>query len=134
MRPTPATHGDFDNPKSPWVAGVGRMFLPWASSLETIDGGYFGRKLSTGVTAGIFAGSTPDPTSWSYNPNQRLAGTFVNFEGGSYDAFRYTTTSGFGVSMIHFNVDRPFVFFENGLFYKRFLSIYDSLQIDPQRT
>jgi len=120
----------YDNPKSPWVAGVGRMFLPWASSLETIDGGYFGRKLSTGVTAGIFAGSTPDPTSWSYNPNQRLAGTFVNFEGGSYDAFRYTTTSGFGVSMIHFNVDRPFVFFENGVFYKRFLSIYDSLQID----
>jgi hypothetical protein len=32
--------------------------------------------------------------------------------------------------MIHWNVDRPFVFFENGLFYKRFLSIYDSLQID----
>ena len=120
----------YDNPKSPWVAGVGRMFLPWASSLETIDGGYFGRKLSSGVTAGIFAGSTPDPTSWSYNPNQRLAGTFVNFEGGSYDAFRYTSTSGLGVSMIHWNVDRPFVFFENGLFYKRFLSIYDSLQID----
>ena len=120
----------YDNPKSRWVMGVGRMFLPWASSLETIDGGYIGRKLSSGVTAGIFAGSTPDPTSWSYNPNQRLAGSFVNFEGGSYDAVHYTSTSGFGLSMLHFNVDRPFVFFENGIFYKRFISIYDSLQID----
>lgn len=120
----------YDNPKSAWVAGVGRMFLPWASSLDTIDGGYVGRKISKGVTAGMFAGSTPDPTSWSYNPNQRLAGTFVNFEGGSFDALRYTSTAGFGVSMLHWNVDRPFVFFENGIFYKRIFSVYDSLQID----
>ncbi len=120
----------YDNPNSNWVAGFGRLYLPWATSLDSIDGGYFGRKLKEGVTAGIFAGTSPDPTSWSYDPNRRLGGAFVNFEGGSFDALRYTSTSGMGISMLKWNIDRPFVFFENGIFYKRYLSIYHSLQAD----
>ena len=120
----------YDNPNSNWVAGFGRLYLPWATSLDSIDGGYFGRKLKEGVTAGIFAGTSPDPTSWSYDPNRRLGGAFVNFEGGSFDNLRYTSTSGRGISMLKWNVDRPFVFFENGIFYKRYLSIYHSLQAD----
>ena len=28
------------NPDSHWTAGIGRLYLPWASSLETIDGAY----------------------------------------------------------------------------------------------
>jgi hypothetical protein len=120
----------YDNPNSAWVAGFGRLYLPWAPSLETIDGGYLGRRIGHGATIGIFGGSTPDPSSYSYNPNQEIAGTFINFEGGSYDAWKYTSTSGFGLGAINFAVHRPFVFFENGVFYKRFFSIYDSLQAD----
>jgi hypothetical protein len=104
--------------------------LPWATSLDSIDGGYFARRLTQGVTAGIFAGSTPDPTSWNYNPDRRIGGAFVNFEGGSFDNLRYTSTSGMGIALLKWNIDRPFVFFENGIFYKRYLSIYDSLQVD----
>jgi len=103
----------YDNPNSKFVAGVGRLYLPWATSLDSIDGGYFGRRLSSGVTAGIFAGSSPDPTSWSYNPDRRIGGAFVNFDGGSFDNLRYTSTSGMGLSMLKWNIDRPFVFFEN---------------------
>jgi len=120
----------YDNPNSKWVAGFGRLYLPWATSLDTIDGGYFGRRIAQGVTAGIFAGSTPDPTSWSYNPDRRLGGAFVNFEGGTFDNLRYTSTSGMGLGLLKWNIDRPFVFFENGIFYKRYLSIYHSLQAD----
>lgn len=120
----------YDNPNSPWVAGFGRMYLPWATSLDTIDGGYFGRRMGHGSTMGIFAGSTPDPTSWSYAPNRRIGGAFVNFEGGSYDDFRYSSTSGVGVSTLGWKIDRPFIFFENGLYYKRYVSVYDSLQMD----
>jgi hypothetical protein len=120
----------YDNPNSNWVAGFGRLYLPWATSLDSIDGGYFGRKLKEGVTAGIFAGTSPDPTSWSYDPNRRLGGAFVNFQGGSFDDVRYTSTSGMGINMLKWNIDCPFVFFENGIFYKRYLSIYHSLQAD----
>ena len=120
----------YDNPNSAWVAGFGRLYLPYAPSLETIDGGYFGRRLGHGATLGVFAGSTPDPSSYSYNPNQEIGGAFINFDGGSYDSWKYSSTSGLGVSAINFSIRRPFVFFENGIFYKRFFSIYDSLQAD----
>ncbi len=120
----------YDNPNSKNVAGFGRLYLPWATSLDSIDGGYYARRLTQGVTAGIFAGSTPDPTSWNYNPDRRIGGAFVNFDGGSFDNLRYTSTSGMGIQLLKWNVDRPFVFFENGIFYKRYLSIYDSLQVD----
>ena len=123
----------YDNPDSRWVMGIGRLYLPWAPSLDTIDGGYFGAKLGGGATVGMFAGSTPDPTSWSYNPDQRLAGTFINFEGGNYDHFHYTSTSGAGISALKWQINRPFVFFENTLSYKRYISIYDSLQADSPR-
>ncbi len=120
----------YDNPNSRWVAGVGRLYLPWASSLETIDGGYFGRRIGGHSTLGIFGGSTPDPTSWNYNPDRRMGGAFLNFEGGSYDSVRFTSTVGSGISTLNGQFDRPFVFVENGIYYKRFLSIYESAQAD----
>ena len=120
----------YDNPRSAWVAGFGRLYLPYATSLDTIDGGYFGRRVSSTATIGIFAGSTPDPTSWSYNPNQEIGGTFVNFQGGSFDGTRYTSTSGVGVNMLKWAINRPFVFFENGIYYKRLFSIYSAVQAD----
>jgi hypothetical protein len=82
------------------------------------------------VTAGIFAGSTPDPTSWNYNAQRRLAGTFINFEKGSYEAFHFNSTMGLGVSRIGWKPDREFVFFENTISWKRVFSIYHELQFD----
>jgi hypothetical protein len=123
----------YDNPQSNLVAGFGRLYLPWAPSLDTIDGGYFGYRPRRGTTFGVFGGSTPDPSSWSYNPNRAIGGTFINFEGGAYDGFHYTSTSGAAVSMIQWAIDRPFLFFENGISYKRIWSLYDSLQFDSPK-
>ena len=123
----------YDNPNSKWVAGVGRLYLPWAVSLDTIDGGYFGRKSAGGMTTGIFAGSTPDLTSWHYRPNQRIGGIFTNFEGGDYDRFHYSSTSGAGLASIGWKLDRPFLFFENEASYKRAVSMFHSMIVDsPQ--
>lgn len=123
----------YENPNSKWVAGMGRLYLPWAVSLDTVDGGYFGRKLFSGNTTGVFAGSTPDLNSWHYRPSQRIAGLFTNFEGGDYDRFRYSSTTGVAVSSIKWKLDRPFIFFENELSYKGKVSAYHSLIVDsPQ--
>jgi AMIN domain len=120
----------YDNPTGHWVAGFGRLYLPWASSLDTIDGGYVGRRFGSGIIAGMFAGSTPDPTSWNYNPNRQIGGAFVNFSGGSFDALHYSSTSGAGISLLSWAVDRPFLFFENSVSYRRSFSIYSALQAD----
>jgi hypothetical protein len=120
------------NPQSHCVAGVGRLYLPWAPSLDTIDGGYGGVKIGKHTTLGIFGGTTPDPASFDYNQDRRLAGSFVTFEGGSFDSVRVTSTEGIAVSALEWKEDRQFIFSENGLFYKRFLSIYHSAQADKQ--
>lgn len=121
----------YSNPNSRWVAGFGRLYLPWAVSLDTIDGGYFGRRFGQNGTIGVFGGSTPDPTSWNYNPNRHIAGTFVNFEGGSFDATHYSVTFGAGASSINsWKPDRPFAFSETTLSYKRYLTVYESLIVD----
>ncbi len=118
------------NPQSNWSAGIGRLYIPWASSLEAIDGGYVDRRISTNTLVGLFAGSTPDPTAWNYNPRRKIGGLFLNVHGGSYDNLWYTSTAGLGVNLLNWSVDRPFVFSENDFSYKRIFSMYHSLQID----
>jgi len=123
----------YDNPGSRWVAGFGRLYLPWAASLDTIDGGYGGRKITKEITAGIFFGSTPNPATWNYRPDQQIAGTFVNFEGGSLDNVHYTSTAGVALSFLKWQLDRPYLFLENAVSYSRHFSIYHSLIVDsPQ--
>lgn len=124
----------YQNPYSPVTVGVGRLFVPWAPSLSTIDGGYFGRKITRKVTFGFFGGSTPDPSSWSYNPNQHIAGTLVNLEYGSFDHFRMFSTVGVAVTSIQWKVARQFAFFENTWSWKQYVSFYNSLQADAART
>ncbi|KAA6463171.1 AMIN domain-containing protein [Acidobacteria bacterium AB60] len=123
----------YSNPKSHWATGIGRLYLPWAVSLDTIDGAYVARKWSPGITTGLFAGTTPDINSWHYRPNQRTGGTFVNFQGGNYDNFHFSTTVGAGVNTIVWKLDRPFAFFESEASYKDKLSFYHSLIADARR-
>lgn len=118
------------NPGSHWTAGVGRLYLPWASSLEAIDGAYIGRMFGSHTVNGIFAGSTPDPTAWNYNPQRRIGGTFFNVHGGSFETFRYSSTAGVGVSMMKWVINRPFAFTENNISFKRYFNVYHSMQID----
>jgi hypothetical protein len=118
------------NPGSQWTAGVGRLYLPWATSLEVIDGGYVARYMSKDSVVGVFAGSTPDPTAWNYNPARKLAGGLVNFHGGDWDQFRFSTTVGAGVELLNWAVDKPFLFSENDFSYRRVVSLYYSTQID----
>lgn len=124
----------YQSPYSPVTVGIGRLFIPWAPSLSTIDGGYFGRKITRKVTFGFFGGSTPDPSSWSYNPNQHIAGTLVNLEYGSFDHLRMYSTAGVAVTSIRWKVARQFAFFENTWSWKQYVSLYNSVQADAART
>lgn len=118
------------NPESRWSAGIGRLFVPYATSLETIDGAYLGMGVTSDALITTFAGSTPDPTAWDYNPKNRIGGVFFNMHGGSYDGFHHSTSVGGGANMIQWQLNRPFVFTENEFSYKRFFSLFHSMQID----
>jgi hypothetical protein len=120
----------YNNPNSSYVAGFGRFLLPWAPSLSTIDGGYFGRRLNKEFTLGVFAGSTPNPTAWNYDPNRQMAGSFVAFEHGSYETVKYTSTAGLALTRSHWRPEREFVFFENSIAINTKISIYHDLEAD----
>ncbi|HKM65577.1 MAG TPA: hypothetical protein VJX70_00295 [Candidatus Acidoferrum sp.] len=124
----------YQNPYSPNTYGIGRLFLPWAPSLSTIDGAYMGHRIGHITTVGAFAGSTPDPSSWSYNPNQQIAGTFVSVENGDFDHVHYLSTAGIALNTIDFRVSRQFAFFENNMNWKRYIAFYNSMQFDTART
>jgi len=123
-------HLTYNNPGSHWVAGFGRLYLPWATSLGTMDGGYFGRRLGRRFTLGLFGGSSPDPTSWRYDRDRQLIGSFVNLEGGSFEAFRYSATVGAASGRIRWRPDREFGFLESNFLYKRYLSVYYNAEAD----
>jgi len=82
------------------------------------------------MTSGVFAGSTPDLNSWHWRPNQRIAGSFVNFERGGYEGFHLSSTTGVALSTINWRLDRPFAFIENEFCYKGTFSVYHSLIAD----
>lgn len=124
----------YNNPNSSLVAGGGRLYLPWATSLDTIDGGYVGRKVSDRTTIGAFAGTTPDPTSYDYNPMGKLAGAFVNLEGGSFEDWRYSATFGVALAAIQWQATRQFGFTETTISFKRNWSLYDAMEVDLPHT
>jgi hypothetical protein len=124
---------NYSNPSSRYVAGFGRLFLPWATSLGTIDGGYVGRHVGKKFTLGLFGGSSPDPTSWRYDRNRQMAGVLVNLEGGSFESFRYSSSFGAALSRIRWRPDRQYGFLETSVLYKRSLSFYYNLETDLLR-
>jgi hypothetical protein len=124
----------YQNPDSVVTMGVGRLYVPYATSLSTIDGGYFGYRINQRLTVGVFGGSTPDPTSWSYAPDQRIAGIFVNYLHGDFDHLHLSDTFGLAGTSIGWHVAREFAFAENTISLGHVFSIYNSLQFDKGRT
>ncbi len=120
----------YNNPNSRYIIGAGRYLLPWAASLSTLDGGYVARRLGSRFVAGMFAGSTPDPSAWNYDPNRQIVGSFVSSEWGSYETVRFISTAGAAVTRSHWRPERQFLFFENTLQLNSVLSIYHNLEAD----
>jgi hypothetical protein len=120
----------YSNPKSPWRLGIGRLILPWSSSLGAIDGAYGARQLKHGVTVGMFAGTNPDPTQWNYAPNRQTIGSFLNYETGSYDNVHWSSTVGVAFSRINWRPERQYLFIENNFSVGRTFSIFQSAQAD----
>ncbi len=124
----------YESPETPWVLGFGRLHVPWASSLNVVDGGFAGRRFSRGMTVGVFGGSSPDPTSWRYTPGRQLTGAFLNVERGSFESIKHSSTFGFAFDYRDWKPNRRFGFFENSFFYRHVASVYHSLEIDRLRS
>jgi hypothetical protein len=122
----------YNNPRSRYIFGFGRVLIPWASSLSTIDGGYAARRITSHITAGVFAGSTPDPTQWNYDPNRQMLGVFTSFEQGSFEKVRWTGTVGAALTRVRWKPERQFLFIENSVFAGAKFSVMHSMEADQK--
>jgi hypothetical protein len=120
----------YNNPQSKYSMGFGRLLVPFASSLSTIDGGYFGRRLGKRLTLGTFGGSTPDPTAWDYKPGRQVGGAYLALDAGSFERVRFTQTTGVAMSRVHWKAEREYAFLENTLSWKQRFSVFYNLQAD----
>ena len=139
--PQPATINDllnrtyqiglfYNNPNSQNTMGFGRLYVPWATSQGAIDGGYYGRHLNRNVLAGAFAGSTPDPTSWSYKPNRQIASGFINYLYGGFENVRFTATAGLALTRVSWKAERQYAYTESNFSWKRYVSVFQNLEAD----
>jgi hypothetical protein len=120
----------YNNPQSKNMIGVGRLYIPWATSLSSIDGGYYGRRVFRKTILGAFGGSTPDPTAWDYKPNRQIAGVFANVDIGSFESLRVNETVGVAATRVDGKAEREYLFMENNVSWKQTFSIYHNLQAD----
>ena len=120
----------YNNPQSKYAMGFGRLFVPYATSLNTIDGGYIARRVGRGWSIGAFGGSTPDPTAWDYKPGRQIGGAFVNLVAGSFTGHRYTSSAGVAMTRLHWKAEREYLFTENTYTWKNRLSVYHNMQAD----
>jgi len=120
----------YNNPNRRFVAGVGRLLLPWANSLSTVDGGYIGSRFGSSTTVGAFGGSTPDPTAWNYAPDRMIVGGFVNVDKGSFESTHYTGTAGVALTRVSSDPERHFMFLENTLQFGQHAAVYHNVEID----
>ena len=124
----------YDNPNSRWVAGVGRLYLPWAVSLDTIDGGYLGRKFPMRNTSGVFRrfNAGPEFVALPAQPEDRR--DFHKFRRWRLRAgFIIPAPTGAALTSIRWKLDRPYAFFENEISYKGKVSAYHSLIVDSPK-
>ena len=122
----------YSNPDSDWNLGIGRLFVPGATSLGVFDGGYVTRKLSANVRAGLFAGTSPDPTQWNFAPNRQTAGTFLRIDKGEWDTAHWTGTVGLALTRINWRPERQYLFTENTFSIGRVFTFYQNAQADQR--
>jgi len=135
----------YENPNSRWVLGAGRLYLPWATTLETLDGGYFGIRVGHGITTGIFGGQHPiqhrgttiQTAIWAEAFSVRKVAAMTESaiparpaSAGALETVSYSTTTSTGTTTARYQNNRPFAFFENSVSYKRTFSIFSALQGD----
>jgi len=122
----------YSNPDGLWGMGFGRLFVPGATSLGVFDGGYLTHRLTNSVSAGFFAGTSPDPTQWNFTPNRQTAGTFLKIQRGDWEGVRWTGTVGVAVSRVNWRPERQYVFTENTISIGRVVTFYQNAQADER--
>jgi hypothetical protein len=113
--------------------GVGRMVVDEVHGLGYIDGAMFSIQVSPHYRVGAVAGLEPDPVDMRVQTGSRKFGSFVNWQGGSFQSSRLGLTAALSGSYVDGLVDREFGYLQAVYSYSGKLHLYQSVEVDVNR-
>ncbi|MFQ5675348.1 MAG: hypothetical protein ACE5G1_05575, partial [bacterium] len=123
----------YQNPKSPYEFGLGRILAREIRGLGYIDGGLFSYKVNGNWRVGVAGGSQPGLRNSAFQTNEQKFGFFLNFERGNYQTQRISSTVAFSGSYHDGMNSREFVYLQNDLWVSRRFSVYQTVEVDFNR-
>lgn len=107
---------------------LGRKINPRISSMGAIDGVQFEKRFGHFLT-GALAGSRPDFSDYSINPNLVQAGAYIGFASDASRKYHQSTLA-FVEQRNHSNTDRRFVYFQHTNTLLNDLNVFTSFEFD----
>lgn len=123
----------YQNGKSPFEFGFGRILSHQIRGLGYIDGGLFSFKMNGHWRVGVAGGTQPGLRNSAFQSNEQKFGLFVNFEKGNYQSRRISSTVAFSGSYHGGKNSREFVYLQNNFWMGSKFSIYQTVEVDFNR-
>lgn len=115
------------------VVGFGRMVVDEVHGLGYVDGAVFSVQVSPHYRVGVVGGLEPNPVDMRVQTGSRKFGSFVNWQGGSYESSRLSLTTALSGSYVDGLVDREFGYLQATYSYTSLVYLYQSIEVDVNR-
>lgn len=123
----------FDDPRSRYRWGIGRVVTARLNGIGYIDGAYGEIQLNQRTWIGLAAGTEPDYQGSGFQADRLKLGSFLSYEFGDLNRRRLRTTLSLAGSYAEGMVSREFIALQNNLRLGKKLSVYQSMEVDYNR-
>jgi hypothetical protein len=123
----------YDNPLAAFSYGVGRMLVRELRGIGYLDGAFGRYRLSSAVSAGVFAGTEPDLQNTKFRSDVTKAGAFAVYEKRVADANRFAATVSLAGAYDNGEIDREFVYQQINYTHGSRFNIYESTEVNVNR-
>jgi len=123
----------YQNGKSPFEFGFGRILSREIRGLGYIDGGLFSFKMNGYLRVGVVGGTQPGLRNSAFQADEQKFGLFLNFEKGDYQTRRISSSIAFSGSYHGGKTSREFVYLQNNYWMGSKFSVYQTVEIDFNR-
>lgn len=123
----------YDDPQAPVEFSLGRVLSRRIRGLGYVDGGLVTVHLHGPWRAGVAGGTEPGLSGTGFQTDEQKFGLFVNFERGTYQDFKLSSTLAFSGRYQSGQISREFLYLQNSVWKGSRFSLYQSVELDLNR-
>ncbi|RMF57130.1 MAG: hypothetical protein D6748_11810 [Calditrichaeota bacterium] len=124
----------YDNPGATLNYRLGRIISNYMSGVGYIDGMQLQYNFSQNMRVGIFGGTQPDWRTSGFQSNIQKFGMFWNYNRGERQKSYYQSTIAVAAEYHSSIVSREFIYVQNNLTFGNNLYLYQSAEVDVNRS